>query len=145
MNILLQIDKSSNKANNICNLENETFQGKSEIGDILFSNDDILGEKIIYIGREVYIENDKIIDLLAVDEHGRILVFELSTEVAPRNIIAQVLEYISYIKNSFVSLQSKQSLIQSSIDTLSSNNFLELFLSSILYSLNKCLFLISLA
>ena len=99
MNILLQIDKSSNKANNICNLENETFQGKSEIGDILFSNDDILGEKIIYIGREVYIENDKIIDLLAVDEQGRILVFELSTEVAPRNIIAQVLEYISYIRS----------------------------------------------
>lgn len=59
----------------------------------------ILGKKLLIIGRQVKTDAGKILDLLAVDKEGRLVVIELKKGYAPREIIAQVLDYSSWLSN----------------------------------------------
>ncbi len=60
--------------------------------DISFISDDLL-----VIGREVVTQYGKKIDLLCIDKNGDLVVIELKRGNAPRDVIAQVLEYASWI------------------------------------------------
>ncbi len=69
-----------------------------EIEQLLESDPILLtGEKILYIGRQVQTDTGKKLDLLAIDQHGRLIVIELKRDYAPREIIAQVLDYTSWL------------------------------------------------
>ena len=65
----------------------------------LLEKDPILltGEKLLYIGRQVKTDTGKKLDLLAVDQFGTLIVIELKRDYAPRDIIAQVLDYTSWL------------------------------------------------
>jgi RecB family endonuclease NucS len=70
---------------------------ENEIEDFFFSNPGFLGEQLLYIGRQITTSTGKRIDLLAINEHANILVLELKRGPAPREIIAQVLDYTSWL------------------------------------------------
>ena len=57
----------------------------------------ILGDKLLIIGRQVKTDSGKILDLLAVDKEGRLVVIELKKGYAPREIVAQILDYSSWL------------------------------------------------
>ena len=57
----------------------------------------LLGEEILYIGRQVKTDVGKKLDLIALDKYARLIVIELKRGYAPREIIAQVLDYTSWI------------------------------------------------
>lgn len=62
--------------------------------DQFFSNN-----KILIIGRQVATNLSTYIDLLGVDESGCVVVIELKRERTPRETIAQLLEYASYVND----------------------------------------------
>jgi len=71
---------------------------EQEIEDLLENNSELItGEKILFIGRQVITATGKRLDLLAVDKYGKLVVIELKKGYAPRDIIAQVLDYTSWL------------------------------------------------
>lgn len=66
---------------------------------VLLANDiSIADPNLLIIGREVQTGFDKRIDILAINPDGELVVLELKRNKTPRNIIAQVLDYGSWIR-----------------------------------------------
>lgn len=65
--------------------------------DWIESHPDILGERLLLVGRQVQTAYGGIIDLLAVDNEGRCVVIELKRGRTPRDIVAQALDYVSWV------------------------------------------------
>lgn len=58
----------------------------------------ILGLNLLIIGRQVITENRGRIDLLAVNSQADVVIIELKRDKTPRDIVAQVLDYASWVK-----------------------------------------------
>lgn len=58
----------------------------------------ILGEPLLFIGRQVPTAHGKFIDLLAVDAEGVLHVLELKRDKTPRDVVAQALDYGSWVE-----------------------------------------------
>lgn len=59
----------------------------------------LIGVEGIILGREVKTSHGKRIDLLAMDEDGNLIIVELKRHSSPRDIVAQVLDYASWVCN----------------------------------------------
>lgn len=57
----------------------------------------ILGLDVLVIGRQVTTAFGGIIDLLAIDREGELYVIELKRARTPREVVAQVLDYASWV------------------------------------------------
>ena len=87
----------------------EKFEEKSfhlentelDLEDLLEKNPDYFfsENKILIIGRQVVANLRAIVDLLGVDDHGNTIVIELKRDKTPRESLAQLLEYASYVDN----------------------------------------------
>ena len=58
----------------------------------------ILDDQLMVIGRQVRTDYSTKLDLLAIDEDGDLVVIELKRDKTPRDIVAQVLDYASWIQ-----------------------------------------------
>jgi protein-tyrosine-phosphatase len=76
-----------------CSLKNE-----NELEEMICQDISILSEKWLPIGRQVSTEHGGIIDILAVDESGNLVVVELKKNKTPREVVTQAIDYASWIK-----------------------------------------------
>src|SRR5690625_7620785 len=51
------------------------------------------------IGRQVYIDFGKYIDLLAIDGTGSIIIIELKKHKTPRDVVAQAIDYAAWVEH----------------------------------------------
>ena len=58
---------------------------------------ELLGLDLLIIGREVVAPDRGRIDLLGIDEEGNLSILELKRDRTPRDVIAQALDYASWI------------------------------------------------
>lgn len=65
--------------------------------DFLAQDPALLGARLLVIGRQVRTPYGKYIDLLAIDEEGNLHVLELKRDRTPREVVAQVLDYGSWV------------------------------------------------
>ena len=72
---------------------------EARLEGILEVNLDILGLDLMLVGRQVITDYGKRIDLLAIDADGNLAVIELKRDRTPRDLVAQVLDYGSWIVN----------------------------------------------
>lgn len=72
------------------------YEGRLE--DILTEDISILDSNLFLIGRQVPTAFGKFIDLLAMDADGNLVVIELKRDKTPREIVAQVLDYGSWVR-----------------------------------------------
>ena len=61
-------------------------------------NPAILGRNLVIVGRQVYIPKVGPLDLLAVDDDGRLVVIEFKRQQTTRDTIAQILDYASSLR-----------------------------------------------
>ena len=66
--------------------------------DTLVNNPDMLMEGLTLVGRQAQTEGGPL-DLLGVDEYGRLVVFELKRGTLSREAVAQVIDYASYLNS----------------------------------------------
>ena len=59
----------------------------------------ILNPGWLLIGRQVYTDFGKIIDLLAMDATGSVIIIELKKDKTPRDVVAQAIDYASWVEN----------------------------------------------
>lgn len=82
---------------------------EKDLEDLLEENSDYIleDEKILIIGRQVETNLDTKIDLLGLDKDGNLVVIELKRDMTPRDTLAQILEYASFVKDlSYEELES---------------------------------------
>ena len=65
---------------------------------VLAKNPDMLMPGLTLVGRQTPTENGSL-DLLGVDEDGRLVVFELKRKNSTRDAVAQVIDYCSYLES----------------------------------------------
>lgn len=89
----------------IWRIDNETrrvvptrMDREERLETILFRDVSILGLDVLVIGRQVLTDYGKKIDLLAVDGDGAVVVIELKRDRTPRDVVAQLLDYASWVK-----------------------------------------------
>ncbi|WP_275286089.1 endonuclease NucS domain-containing protein [Halomonas elongata] len=57
----------------------------------------ILNRDWLLIGRQVRTGFDKLIDLLAIDANGTVIIIELKRDKTPRDVVAQAIDYASWV------------------------------------------------
>lgn len=71
---------------------------ESLIEDWVAADPSLLGLEALIIGRQVPTDHGKFIDLLALDTTGALIIIELKKDRTPREIVAQVLDYASWVR-----------------------------------------------
>lgn len=80
-------------------LEVGSLDLEERLESILEQEIDIASPNWMIIGRQVYTDYGKFIDLLAVNRDGNLVVLELKKSRTPREVVAQLLDYGSWVKN----------------------------------------------
>ncbi|AQQ71174.1 hypothetical protein SMSP2_01540 [Limihaloglobus sulfuriphilus] len=88
-----RIDKGLEK------IDVHSLDKEQRLEEILDNDISIAAPNWMIIGRQVYTEYGSYIDLLAIDRDGNIVVLELKRNQTPREVVAQLLDYASWVKN----------------------------------------------
>lgn len=75
----------------------ERVETEEMLEDVLVANPDMLMRGLRLVGRQLPVETGNL-DLLGIDEDGRLVVFELKREKLTRDAVAQILDYCSYLE-----------------------------------------------
>lgn len=78
-------------------LSTAILPSESALEDFLEQDPSLLGVRLLVIGRQVRTPHGKLIDLLAMDGDGNLHVLELKRDKTPRDVVAQVLDYGSWV------------------------------------------------
>ncbi len=78
-------------------LSASTLPSEATLEEYLERDPSLLGQRLLVIGRQVRTPYGKIIDLLAMDVEGALHVLELKRDKTPRDVVAQVLDYGSWV------------------------------------------------
>jgi len=73
------------------------MDAEARLEALLADDASFLGLDVLIIGRQVITAHNKFIDLLALDGEGNLVVMELKRDRTPREIVAQVLDYGSWV------------------------------------------------
>jgi hypothetical protein len=76
-----------------------TIDSESKLEDVLCEDLSLLSPQLMLIGRQVPTDFGKFIDILALDAEGSQTVVELKRDKTPREVVAQVLDYASWVQN----------------------------------------------
>jgi hypothetical protein len=91
------------------------IDSEKKLEDVLSKDISILGDDYLLVGRQVRTDYGKLIDLLCIDYNGKITIIELKKSKTPREVVAQSLDYASWV----------QGLSYDDIKTIFNNNNLE--------------------
>ena len=80
-------------------LKPATLADEALLEDQVMKDISILNSDWLLIGRQVRTSYDKLIDLLAMDANGSIIIVELKRNKTPRDVVAQTIDYASWIAN----------------------------------------------
>jgi hypothetical protein len=76
-----------------------SIEKESKLEDVLYTDIGILDPSLMVVGRQVPTSFGKFIDLLAIDAQGDLTVVELKRDRTPREVVAQVLDYASWVQD----------------------------------------------
>lgn len=79
-------------------LEEDRLQTEDVLEEMIFKNPGILSDHWLLIGRQVQTSYNKIMDLLMIDVTGSLIIVELKRNKTPREVVAQVLDYATWLK-----------------------------------------------
>lgn len=78
-------------------LTTKALPTEKELHQFLLRDPSLLGVRLLVIGSEVHTPYGKRLDLLAIDAEGNLHVLELKRDKTPREVVAQVLDYGSWV------------------------------------------------
>jgi hypothetical protein len=82
----------------LCKVNIEPLDKEKRFEDILDQDISIVSPNWMIIGRQVFTGYGSCIDLLAIDRDGNLVIIELKKDKTPREVIAQLLDYASWVK-----------------------------------------------
>ena len=76
-----------------------SIETESKLEKVLAADIGVLDPSLMVLGRQVPTAYGKLIDLLAIDAQGDLTVIELKRNRTPREVVAQVLDYASWVQD----------------------------------------------
>lgn len=76
----------------------EPMESEGRLEDVLAHDIGVADPNLLLIGRQVPTGHGKFIDLLAIDADGKLVVLELKKNRTPREVVAQLLDYGSWVR-----------------------------------------------
>lgn len=80
-------------------LEVKSLDLEERLEEFLHKDISIASPNWMVIGRQVYTDYGKYIDLIAIDRDGNLIVIELKKDKTPREVVAQLIDYASWVKD----------------------------------------------
>lgn len=78
-------------------LTTAVLPAEKDLHQFLAQDPSLLGDRLLVIGSEVLTPYGKRLDLLAIDTDGNLRVLELKRDRTPREVVAQILDYGSWV------------------------------------------------
>ncbi|MCG2787222.1 MAG: endonuclease NucS [Anaerolineae bacterium] len=75
------------------------METEKKLESILAEDVTIIDKGLMLIGRQIPTAYGKFIDLLAIDQDGHLVVIELKRNQTPREVVAQILDYASWVQS----------------------------------------------
>ncbi|WP_202943514.1 endonuclease NucS domain-containing protein [Halanaerobium hydrogeniformans] len=85
--------------NQIEKIEFTSIESENKLENILESDISILSDDIFLLGRQILTSYGKFIDMLGMDMEGNLNIIELKKDKTPRDVVAQTLDYASWVQN----------------------------------------------
>lgn len=82
---------------NLMEVRRDKIGLEEHLEELLEQDISIISNDLLVIGRQVRTSFEKYIDLLCLKRNGDVVIVELKKDKAPRDVIAQVLEYASWV------------------------------------------------
>lgn len=79
-------------------INSTSMVNERRLEDVLVENIDVLGLFVMLVGRQIPTDTGGYIDLLAIDAEGTVYVIELKRNRTPRDVVAQLLDYASWVR-----------------------------------------------
>src|SRR5215213_3319317 len=79
---------------------------EARLEDLLAKDPTLVGEPLLLVGRQVPTAYGGFIDLLAVDAEGYLCVLELKRDRTPREVVAQLLDYASWLSDGIADIDA---------------------------------------
>ena len=86
------------EGNRLVELPLGNLDSEERLEDWIYADASLLGMELLMLGRQVVNPHGGRIDLLALDEEGNTVVLELKRGRTPREVVAQVLDYASWVQ-----------------------------------------------
>jgi hypothetical protein len=83
----------------LASVPHQAMENEKRLEELLEKDIGIIAPNLMIIGRQVQTSFGKFIDLLAIDIVGNLAVIELKREQTPREVIAQALDYGSWVRH----------------------------------------------
>lgn len=74
------------------------LKNENELEEMICEDMSILDERWLLIGHQVPTEYGGILDILAIDESGNLIIIELKKNKTPRDVVTQTIDYASWVK-----------------------------------------------
>jgi hypothetical protein len=71
---------------------------ESRLEEWIVNDISLISHDLLIIGRQVPTEYGGVIDILAIDHDGNLVIFELKRDKTPRDVVAQILDYASNVQ-----------------------------------------------
>ena len=84
-------------AGNLARLGHDRLPKEEMLEDWIAKDPGLLGLDVAIIGRQVQTKSGGFIDILAIDREGDLTIVELKRDRTPREVVAQVLDYASWV------------------------------------------------
>lgn len=83
----------------LCRVEFRPLESEAKLEETLAGDLSLVAPDLLLIGRQVPTAFGKFIDLLAMDRDGNLVVVELKRDKTPREVVAQTLDYASWVES----------------------------------------------
>ena len=113
--------------NKLAKIDSEQISQEKELEDWLENDISVLDENLLVIGRQVRTNYGGEIDLLCIEENGDLVVIELKRRKTPRDVVAQTMDYASWVKDlspeQIREIASDYSKLEGSLEDAFTNKF----------------------
>lgn len=94
MTSLYKVDGS-----NLTRVSSKRLEKEDDLQRWIADNPRLIGLDVLVLGREIVTTNSGRIDILALDGDAKVVVIECKRDRTPRDVIAQILDYASWVNN----------------------------------------------
>jgi len=78
-------------------IPSRTLENEDELQELIFRDPSLISDDLLILGQYVRTAHGKEIDLLGINSDGELVVIELKRDKTPRDVVAQTLDYATWV------------------------------------------------